>query len=176
MQCFLLLLLPSYLSQYFLNFSLSKLACIEVTSYFHNHLVIFIRCLVTRDYNFCTCQVLKLIYCFASFTNNSTSSIGWHFYMSLKFHFFFRSKEIFFFKFSIDSPLSLKLSFWRSSDDNHSQLGIWSFSRGNLNRCACKARKLFDVLSLLANNSSNCQGWDEQMNSLRLGLLPKWWI
>lgn len=26
----------------------------------------------------------------------------------------------------------LKLSFWRSSDDNHSQLGIWSFSRGNL--------------------------------------------
>lgn len=26
----------------------------------------------------------------------------------------------------------LELSFWRSSDDNHSQLSIWSFSRGNL--------------------------------------------
>lgn len=44
------------------SFQSSYLACIEVTSYLHNHLIIFIRCLVTRDYNFCTCQVLKLVY------------------------------------------------------------------------------------------------------------------
>lgn len=59
-------------------------------------------------HNRITLSFILATYCFASFTNNSTSSIGWHFYMSLKFHFFFRSKEIFFFKFSIDSPLSLQ--------------------------------------------------------------------
>lgn len=63
-----------------------------------------------KKHNWIT-RFVPATYCFASFTNNSTSSIGWHFYMSLKFHFFFRSKEIFFFKFSIDSPLSLQKCF-----------------------------------------------------------------
>ena len=40
-----------------------------------------------------------------------------------------------------------------------------------LNRRSCKARQLFDVLPLLANDGAYRQCWDEEMDRLRFRLL-----
>lgn len=49
--------------------------------------------------------------------------------------------------------------------------GVPQLAGQYLNRRSCEARKLFDVLPLLADDGAYRQRWDEEMDGLRFRLL-----
>ena len=88
--------------------------------------------------------------------------------MGLQLCFLLGTKEIHFFWFAIDCSLSLELSLWGSSDDEHLNVGVRCFWWRNLEGGAGEPGELFDVLALLADDGARSLGGDEHLYQLLL--------